>query len=348
MIVVDGSFGEGGGQLLRYSVALAAIMGEEVKVINIRAKRSNPGLRPQHLNAIKTIASLVGAEVEGLRIGSTQITFRPKRRPRGGQYKVDIGTAGSISLLLQATLPVLVAADSPVELTVRGGTTVKWSPPVPYMQHVLLPLLKKFGVKAEIDLIRRGFYPEGGGIVKVRVKPGKLRPISISPYKEIKSIRGISYVGNLPRHIAVRQASSARSVLEKRGYGRYIEEIVIDDKTPAASRGTGIVVWAETDQGVAGGDSLGERGKRAEVVGREAGEKLADVLDVKASTDDHALDNLVIYMALTSGTSEVYAPRMTSHAETALWLCKKITGASYEVEKRDGGIVVRIRGAGLL
>jgi len=117
--------GEGGGQLLRYSVALAAVMGVDLKVVNIRAKRSNPGLRPQHLNAVKAIASMVGADGEGLRVGSTEIVFRPRRRPRGGRYNIDIGTAGSISLLLQALLPVLVSSDSPVELTVRGGTTVK-------------------------------------------------------------------------------------------------------------------------------------------------------------------------------------------------------------------------------
>ncbi len=348
MIVVDGSMGEGGGQLLRYSVALAAIMGRELKVVNIRAKRSNPGLRPQHLNAVKTIATLVDAEVEGLKVGSTQIVFRPRRKPRGGRYNVDIGTAGSISLLLQALMPVLVSADSPVELTVRGGTTVKWSPPVPYMQNVLLPLLSKFGVKAKIDLVRRGFYPRGGGIVKVRVEPSKLKAARIGPFQEIREIRGISYVGNLPRHIAERQARAATDYLVKRGYGAYLRGIEVDDRTPAVSQGTGIVVWAVTDQGVAGGDSLGERGKRAEVVGREAAERLAKVLDVRASVDDHALDNLVIYMALARGVSEVYAPAMTSHAETAIELCRMITGAKFEVRREEQGIVVRAEGIGLV
>ncbi|RLG46071.1 MAG: RNA 3'-phosphate cyclase, partial [Thermoproteota archaeon] len=141
MINVDGSMGEGGGQLLRYSVALAAVLGEEIRIYNIRAKRSNPGLRPQHLNAVRVIARLVDAEVEGLRVGSREVTFRPRRRPRGGEYRVDIGTAGSISLLLQASLPVLAAADGPVTLTVTGGTSVKWAPPVPYLQNVLIPLL---------------------------------------------------------------------------------------------------------------------------------------------------------------------------------------------------------------
>lgn len=347
MITVDGSMGEGGGQLLRYSVALAAVMGVDLKVVNIRAKRSNPGLRPQHLNAVKAIASMVGADVEGLRVGSTEIVFRPRRRPRGGRYNIDIGTAGSISLLLQALLPVLVSSDSPVELTVRGGTTVKWSPPIPYMQNVLLPLLARFGVRARIELVRRGFYPRGGGIVRVRAEPSKITAARILPFKEIREIRGVSYVGNLPRHIAERQARSASSYIKERGYGGYLREIVIDDRTPAIGQGTGIVVWAVSDQGVAGGDSLGERGKRAEVVGREAAERLVKALDTGSAIDDHALDNLVIYMALARGESEVYAPEMTTHAETAIELCRMITGAEFTVRKQGKGVAVRAKGAGL-
>jgi len=347
MITVDGSMGEGGGQLLRYSVALAAVMGVDLRVVNIRAKRSNPGLRPQHLNAVKAIASMVSAEVEGLRVGSREIVFRPRRRPRGGRYNVDIGTAGSISLLLQALLPVLVSSDSPVELTVRGGTTVKWSPPIPYMQNVLLPLLARFGVRARIELVRRGFYPRGGGVVRVRAEPSKITAARILPFREIREIRGVSYVGNLPRHIAERQARSASNYIKERGYGGYLREIAIDDKTPAIGQGTGIVVWAVSDQGVAGGDSLGERGKRAEVVGREAAERLVKALDAGSAIDDHALDNLVIYMALARGESEVYAPEMTSHAETAIELCKTITGAEFTVRKQGRGVAVRARGSGL-
>jgi len=347
LIEIDGSYGEGGGQLLRYSVALAALLRKELRVYNIRAKRSNPGLRPQHLNAVKLIANLVGAEVEGLRVGSTEIVFKPKRRPRGGRYEADIGTAGSISLFLQATLPVLLSASGEVFLRIRGGTNVKWSPPIQYMQNVLLPLLSGFGVKAEINVERLGFYPRGGGIVSVRASPSyPLKPVRLDRFSEIKGIWGLIYIANLPRHIAERQAASARRALEEAGYGRYIREFKIDSKTPAIGAGTGTVLWAVTDVGILGGDSLGERGKRSEVVGREAAEKLIAALRSKASVDVHALDNVVIYMALAEGKSVVYAPELTSHAKTAMDLCRWITGARFNVEKGNGWVKVEAEGIG--
>ena len=345
-ILIDGSMGEGGGQLLRYSAALSAITGKPIKIINIRAKRSNPGLRPQHLTAVKTIAEMVDADVEGLRVGSTALKITPKRRPNGGRYNIDIGTAGSISLLLQALLPVLAFADRPVEATIRGGTTVRWAPPIPYMQNVLLPLLAKFNLKAEITLIRRGFYPRGGGIVKVRVTPAKLKAAEFLPYSRLEGIMGVSYVGNLPKHIAIRQANSAKQYLEREGYEKYLRDIVVDYSTPAISQGTGIVLWAKTDQGVAGGDSIGERGKKAEIVGQEAAEKLVRTLKAGVTVDPHALDNLVIYMAISEGRSRVYSVEMTSHVDTAIKLCSMFTGSDFTVRREDSKIVVESEGAG--
>ncbi len=345
MIQVDGSFGEGGGQLLRYSVALAALMGEDIKVYNIRAKRSNPGLRPQHLTAIKFIAQLVNADVEGLEIGSTKIVFRPRTLPKPGTYRIDIGTAGSISLLLQAVMPVILAARGRVDLEIIGGTSVKWSPPIPYIQNVLLPVLSRFGVKAEIKLVRRGFYPEGGGLVRVRTQHSyPLSRITIGSYANIREISGISYVGNLPCHIAERQAKSATLELEKSGFR--VKNIKVDCRTPAFSRGSGIVLWAITDQGIAGGDSLGERGKPAEKVGREAARRLIDTLKRGVSIDPHASDNLVIYMALAKGDSMIHTVELTSHAITALKLCEKIIGAEFNYKIDRDRAIIRARGIG--
>ena len=348
MIEIDGSMGEGGGQLLRYSVALSVLLGKEVRVYNIRAKRSNPGLRPQHLAAVKTIASLAEAEVAGLRVGSREIIVRPKRRPRGGSVEVDIGTAGSVSLLLQAVLPVLLFAEERAELRITGGTTVKWAPPMPYMQHVLARLLSLFGARVELEILRRGYYPRGGGIVRARVEPvDRLEPVELGEFREVEEIEGISYVSNLPVHIARRQARAARERLEEAGYGGRLGDIEIDYKTPAVGRGTGIVLWALTDQAVLGGDSIGEIGKPAERVGREAADKLVEELDAKASVDEHALDNLVIYMALARGRTSVYARKLTSHAETAIALCSMIAGAKYRVYREKSGVVVEAEGIGL-
>jgi RNA 3'-terminal phosphate cyclase (ATP) len=346
MIEVDGSFGEGGGQLLRYSVALSAILGSPIKVYNIRAKRSNPGLRPQHMTAVKLIASIVDAEVEGLKVGSTSIIFKPKTPPKGGNYNMNIGTAGSISLVLQASLPVLTFATNTVTLRLIGGTSVRWSPPVPYLKEVLLPLLKKMGVKAEVRILKRGFYPQGGGLVEVQVEPVDfLSPIRLETFSEIREIKGISYCSNLPSHVAIRQANSAKEVLRKAGYENV--EIEIDIKTPSPSRGSGIVLWALTDTGIAGGDAIGERGKRAEIVGQEAAEKLIKALRSKVPVDDHALDNLIIYMSLAKGESYIFARELTSHAKTAMKLCEDITGAKFSVEKEEDHIKIFCKGIGV-
>ncbi|QOJ78404.1 RNA 3'-terminal phosphate cyclase [Infirmifilum lucidum] len=348
MIEIDGSFGEGGGQLLRYSVALAALLGEEVRVYNIRAKRGNPGLRPQHLSAVKFIAQLVKAQVDGLRVGSTEIVFRPTRkRLEGGTYTVDIGTAGSVILFLQATLPVLAAAREKLRLEVRGGTSVRWSPPYHYFERVLLPLFGKAGVKTSSRLVRHGFYPEGGGVVQVAVEPSyPLQPLRLEKSEDISSVQGVSYVGNLPCEIAVRQASSAKAVLERSGYP--VGQIVHDCDTPSVGRGTGIVLWARVGEGVVGGDSLGEKGKPAEKVGAEAAEGLLKSLRLRVPVDPHAADNLVIYMSLASGESYFETSESTLHLETALELCRQILGSEYRVDKYPDGIKVRVRGVGFV
>ncbi len=347
LVEVDGSYGEGGGQLLRYSVALATLLGKSLRIYNIRAKRDNPGLRPQHLAAVTTIADIAGARVRGLSVGSTELYVEPSDRPKGGSFEVDIGTAGSISLLLQAALPVLAAASGGVKLVVRGGTDVKWAPPIDYFRYVLLPLLREFGLKANLKLLRRGYYPQGGGAVEVRVEPSyPLKPVAFVNAGELREIQGISYASNLPKHVAERQAQSALEILRREGYGDYLGEIDIDVETPALGVGSGIVLWAKFERGVVGGDALGEKGKRAEVVGREAAEKLLTSLKHEAPVDPHAFDNLVIYMALADGVSRAATCELTSHAETAIWLCSLISGAEFRVEKTDKLIEVAAKGIG--
>jgi len=346
-VEVDGSYGEGGGQLLRYSVALAALLGKSLRIYNIRAKRDNPGLRPQHLTAVKTIAEVSGARVKGLAVGSTELYVEPGGRPRGGSFDIDIGTAGSISLLLQATLPVLAAASGEVRMTVKGGTDVKWAPPIPYFQHVLLPLLREFGLKAELKLLRRGYYPQGGGLVEVRVEPSyPLKPARLVERGELREVGGVSYASGLPRHVAERQAQAALELLRREGYGGYVSEIEIDVETPAVGVGSGIVLWAKFERGIVGGDALGEKGKRAEVVGREAAERLLQSLRSGAPVDPHALDNLVIYMALAEGSSRVASSELTSHAETAIWLCERVSGARFRVEQVGSLFEVEAEGIG--
>ena len=346
MIEINGAMGEGGGQLLRYSIAISALTGKELRIYNIRAKRSNPGLRPQHLTAAKFISKLVDAEVERLRVGSTEVRIKPKRKPRSGRYTVDIGTAGSVTLFLQAVVPVLLAADGEVHLEVRGGTSVKWSPPYHYYEKILVPLFRKFGATIDTRLIRRGFYPKGGGIVRVRTSPSyPLSPILLNTPGTPGEVMGISYVGNLPCHIAERQYLAARDYLLAKGLR--VGDIIRDCKTPSISKGTGIVLWSRVGEGIVGGDSLGERGKPAEKVGREAAERLYNVLRRGVPIDPHASDNLVIYMSLARGESQILTSELTSHAETALELCKIIAGSDFRVEKIGGNTLIKIKGIGL-
>ena len=213
---IDGSYGEGGGQILRTTLALSTLLLKPVKVFNIRVKRSNPGLQAQHLTGVKALAELCNAEVFGAFKGSKELIFKPRER-RCGKFRFDIGTAGSISLVIQAILPALVFAPCKTIVEITGGTDVAWSPPIDYVRFVLLPILSKMGVKADVKIIRRGHYPRGGGHVILIVEPveNKLKPINEIEFGNIKEIRGISHCVKLPKHVAERQAKSAKEFLRK-------------------------------------------------------------------------------------------------------------------------------------
>ncbi len=349
MIEVDGSIGEGGGQVLRTSIALSALLGEPVKIFNIRAKRSPPGLKAQHITGVKAVASLVGAEVEGLELGSQVLTFVPKER-RGGSFSFDVGTAGSISLVLQALLPAAAFAPSPVELTVRGGTDVKWAPPIDYMKHVFAPIMAKMGYSVSIEVVRRGHYPRGGGIVKVRANPvSTLSPLRLEKRGAITRIRGISHCVRLPSHVAKRQAYAAYRLLKEEGFGGDLHidvESYPPNKDPHLGPGSGIVLWAETDRGcVLGADALGERGKPAEQVGEEAAGKLLKELRGKATVDIHMADMLIPYMAIADGESVIRTRELTLHAFTNIKITEMITGVKFEVQGTLGApAIIRVKG----
>ena len=351
MVEIDGSMGEGGGQILRTSLALAAITGRTVRVYNIRAKRPRPGLQRQHLVSVKAVAELASARVEGLRLGSTEIVFRPGRL-RGGRFRFDIGTAGSVTLVLQAVLPVAAFAPEPVEIEVRGGTDVPWSPPVDYVRHVLTRLLERFGYNVDIVVRRRGHYPRGGGIVVagVREPPGRLKPVNLRERGELLYVEGISHAVRLPRHVAERQARAAKQVLERLGVPVSIDvEWYEPGRDPHLGPGSGIVVWAVARNSVLGGDSLGARGKPAERVGREAAMKLLEDLETGMALDRHASDMLLTYAAVACGESVLGGSRLTSHAETNMYVIGKVVPeARIDFIKRAGRdrpFVVRVKGA---
>ncbi len=336
MKVIDGSYGEGGGQILRTALALSAVTLEPVKIINIRAKRRNPGLARQHMTAVKALAELTDAEVEGLALGSRELVFKP-RRIKAGRYRFDIGTAGSITLVLQALTPALVYAPGPVELEIRGGTDVSWSPTVDYFANVFLRFLERMGYRVELELLRRGHYPRGGGIVRVRVPapPRRLAPLEVLERGEILRIRGRSHCVRLPRHVAERQAAAAERLLRSK-LGDLDIRVEVEHydpgRDPHLGPGSGVALWAETRHSLLGADSLGARGKPAEVVGREAAEKLLEDLSRGTALDRHMSDMIIPFLAMADGVSTVTGARYSLHAYTNVWVVKQMLGVEIEVE----------------
>ena len=329
MIAVDGSYGEGGGQILRTSIALSVITGEPVKITSIRANRPKPGLRPQHLHGILALKELSNAKVKGAQVGSTVLEFAPSEaKPK--HIRVPIKTAGSVTLVLQALLPAMAFTGGSFEIT--GGTDVPWSPPVDYLKNVTLYALRKMGIKAHIELKRRGHYPRGGGLVVGRVEPWEERkPLKAIEWGKVERFAGISHATNLPAHVARRQAKAAEERLQEL-YNVPVE--IETEVSRSLGPGSGIVVWAETDSLRLGGDALGKRGKPAEVVGREAADEVLEALTTRAAADRFLGDQLIPFLAFAGG--EIKVAEITNHLLTNVWVVEQFFGRVFEVEGETG------------
>ncbi len=350
MLKIDGSMMEGGGQLLRMALSYSAITGNPVNIFNIRAKRQSSGLKPQHYNTVKALKQMCNAKVQGLKLDSHNIKFQPSKI-RGGTYKIDIGTAGSISLMLQCLAPVAAFANGNVKLEIRGGTAVKWSPPITFLTKIVWKAFEKMGFKGEIRKIREGFYPKGGGLVQTTIEPvTSLKPLTLLEQGEISKIKGISICGRLPEHVAARQASSATMLLRDAGYETEIRTGSLKGTETPLSPGSQITLWAQGIQEIfLGADSLGERGKPAETVGSEAAHCLLDQLKTGATVDYHTADHLILPCSISEGESIFKASRLSLHTLTAIRLAEMIVGAEFQVEENTRGSgTVRCKGVKLL
>jgi len=330
LMTIDGSIGEGGGQILRTAIAMSAILQKGVRITNIRKSRPRPGLAIQHVKSIELARDMADASVKGLFTGSTEVEFIPGPI-KGGDYSINMTTAGSITLALQSVLPIATYAPGPVNLDIIGGTDVKWSPPIDYFENVTLPALRLFGFSAGSSLLARGFYPVGNGHVKVHVKPASLHGIEfIEPYGDV--INGVSASSRLPQHVAMRQSRAAGEYLASQGYktGDIRTDIRNDIST-----GSSITLF----KGFTGGSALGERGIPAEKVGLDAATKLAGELETHAAVDAHLADQLVIYMALADGRSGFSASHITDHTLTGIRLLEMMTGRAFEVVKNKVSII---------
>jgi len=339
MIEIQGDTLEGGGQIIRTSVSLAALTGEHVHITKIRHKRPNPGLQPQHLTATKAIAALCDAQTEGLTQGSTELIFKPNTH-KSGRFKFDVGTAGSIPLVLQALMPCIAFAPDNVEVEITGGTDVKWSPPIDYLRLITLPTLHLTGFDLKLTVNRRGHYPKGGGnVILSTTPPKKLRNITLTKSEPLTSVEGISHCVKLPNHVAQRQADSARRTLTRAGYSE--PKVIVESYKPEQDLhigpGSGITLVANhANATVIGSDGLGERGKPAEQVGEEAAKKLIEELNSQASLDRHMGDMIIPYLAVADGRSEISVSQITMHTLTNIHIAEKILRVKFQVEGAVG------------
>ncbi len=343
MIEIDGSSQSGSGTILRYSVALATMSGEALHLSRIRAKRPKPGLRAQHLAAVRACARLSAAEVEGDEVGSQEILYRPGRTISGGDYRFDIGTAGSAVMAAFTLIPPALAADGPSRVTITGGLFQDFAPTFFHMQNVLVPMVRMMGADVNVRMVRPGYAPDGQGMLVLEVKPvPELVPLRLAERGNVVSVRGIALSSHLrEQQVGSRMADRCRDRLRKRGYRAIVD--IVDDST-AVQRGAGLTVWAETDRGCRiGADRAGKQGRRSEAIADFTATSLLEDLDSGASTDRHTADQLILFAALAEGATEYVVPRVTDHVEANLWLVEKILGVRTTLKKHT----VRIEGKGM-
>lgn len=342
---IDGSHGEGGGQILRTAVSLSAILQKPIEVTNIRAKRSNPGLRPSHMAAVKVVADLFGARVENLSVGSTWVRFEPHGRFEGGTAKVDIGTAGSIALTLMAAVPAVALSGNSLEIEITGGTDVRASPTIDYLRHVVSKAYRSAGIKFAVEVQRRGYYPKGGGLVKATIGPCRSpSPVEFLNGRHVLP-KIISVCSQLPTHVAERQISSALLALEKGGIA--CKNYTASFET-AASPGTSILVYSASDFGgpYIGGDSIGEVGKRAEQVGQEAAARFLESVQAGAAVDPFLSDMIVLPAFLSKGVSQYRVAKVTEHLRTNLDVAGLLAGCKHAIKQLSANdYLVTIEGA---
>lgn len=329
MLALDG--GSGGGQVVRTALALSAATGESVELTNVRGARPTPGLRPQHLAAVETLATVCDADVEGANEGSETVTFEPGTL-QGGRIETDIGTAGSVTLLFDAVLPLAPVLPDPLTVVATGGTDVKWAPPLDYTRHVKLPLLSAVGLDAVLTPDRRGFYPAGGGRATLSLAPSTLSPVDFTDRGDLRSVEVYSAASEslVDGEVAGRQAQGAMEAL---GEMDVPCEVAAVEYAETPSTGSVVVLDARYGQTRAGFDALGERGTPAEDVGRAAAAEFAAFHVGFGAVDERMADQVLPFLAFAGG--EVVVPQVTDHVSTHLAVLDAF-GCSVDRTDREG------------
>lgn len=336
MIILDGK--ESGGQILRTALGLSAITNKPIKVINIRGARKDGGLKTQHLEGVLAVSQLCNAEVKGATLGSKELEFIPKKL-ESKDLNIKISTAGSIGLLYQSLQIPAAFTNNLVNIHVTGGSTASaWSPTIHFTKNVFLPIVRKMGYNAEIEIIREGFYPKGGAEVNIKVYPvKKLNAIELIDKGKIKSVEGISVAGSLPKNVADRQAESAKKILNEYG----IENVKIDSfVTKSISPGTCIAIWAKYENTIIGSDNIGEKGKPAEKVGEECAKSLIKSIESNATLDKWMSDQILVFIALADGKSKVKVEEFTDHVKSNIKVIEAMLNVKFELDEENKMISV--------
>ncbi|HET6951392.1 MAG TPA: RNA 3'-terminal phosphate cyclase [Acidimicrobiales bacterium] len=332
LVEIDGSLHAGSGSIVRQAVVYAALTGTAIRVTNARARRPHPGLRPQHTRAVEAVRDLVGGTLEGATVRSRSFTFRPGPIAPSGHHRWDIGTAGSATTLALAVLPLVAFRGRGVELEVHGGLFQDFAPSPFHLQFVLLPLLARMGLAADIELVRPGYVPAGEGILRLVVPPATtpLRPLVLDRAGAVRSVRGVALASHLEdRRVSARMATAARTTLASAGLDARIEQ---RNDTTARQPGAALALYADLDGGVLlGADRAGAPHRRAERIGTRVAHQLLDEIHSHATLDRFASDQILPFTALATGQSTFRVPFLTEHLATGAWLASLFLGTDVRV-----------------
>jgi RNA 3'-terminal phosphate cyclase (ATP) len=332
MITIEGSEGEGGGQVLRYAAALSLLTGEPFTITDIRGGRAKPGLMRQHVTALEAAALIGGAECSGLGVGSTELTFRPGRVVPG-EYHFAIGTAGSTALVVQTVLVPLMLADEPSRLVIEGGTHAASAPPFEFLAHTLLPVLERMGPRLSVKLDRHGFYPRGGGQIVVDIAPAPLAPIACTARGAFKAGKVEALIAGIPFDIAERELKSARKVLRD-----WPEEAFAPVQLPAAlGPGNALLITAECEHVTEVMSAFGQIGVPAERLATTAAKRMAGYLASGAFAGPYLQDQLLLPFAM-AGDGVFTTVKLSEHTRTAAALIARFTGRSFTFDEGADGL----------
>ena len=330
---IDGSFGEGGGQIVRTAISLSAILRKPVIIDHIRKGRKNSGLKPQHITALKILKIICDADIDNLRVGATILRFNP-RAIKSLDLKEDVGTAGSISLILQVLIPVIAISKQKLKLRIRGGTNVLWAPTIDYTNFLLSDIYSRMGIKFSINLVKRGYYPKGGGIVEIDVEPSeKIIPISLDRRKT-KNVKIFCSFSKLPAELINNQIEEIEEKLLDNNFEvtKEIYEENVDDS------GATILIWSKDNNSIIGNDSIFDLKRKGFYL------DLDGFIKNNYSVDENLADMLVLPASLASGMTKFQIKKISKHLETNLFVASKITGCKYGIGQLQDGYEIRIQG----